>query len=150
MPVRRNPKQIGELAEVAFLHKAVSLGFVVSKPYGDSAPYDFVLGAGRCLFRVQVKSANHIWQGAYYINTHWRNSFHAENYSEDQIDILVGYIPPRDAWYIFPVSAIAHVKSVRLYPHFKRRHGLYEQWRDRWELLRSGSGTFKRRMKSAH
>ena len=136
VPIPRSPKQTGELAELAFMHKAAVLGFIVSKPYGDSAPYDFVVGSGRRLWRVQIKSANHIWQGAYYINTHWRNSFAAQNYSEEEIDFLVGCVPPCDAWYVFPVAAIAHVKSVRLYPHLKRRHGLYEMWRDRWDLLR--------------
>jgi len=135
MPVRRNPKQIGELAELAFLHKAASLGFIVSKPCGDSAPYDFVVGLGRSVLRVQIKSASHIWQGAYYINTHFGSSFHCSNYAAVHIDVLVGYVPPRDAWYIFPISVIGHVKSVRLYPHLKRPHGLYEHWRNRWDLL---------------
>ena len=34
-------KKRGELAELAFLHKAVSLGFPVSKTYGDSDRFDF-------------------------------------------------------------------------------------------------------------
>jgi hypothetical protein len=36
-------KRRGELAELAFILKAVSLGFAVSKPYGDSERYDFIL-----------------------------------------------------------------------------------------------------------
>ena len=32
---RRNRKVAGEMAEAAFLHKAMELGLVVSKPWGD-------------------------------------------------------------------------------------------------------------------
>jgi len=46
----------GELAELAFLFKAASLGIAVAKPYGDSLPYDFMVQCGQRLLRIQVKS----------------------------------------------------------------------------------------------
>jgi hypothetical protein len=52
----RTCKQRGELAEIAFLHKAADLGFGVAKPYGDSERYDFILDSGERLWKVQVKS----------------------------------------------------------------------------------------------
>jgi PD-(D/E)XK endonuclease len=51
-------KQRGELAELAFMFKAINMGFGVAKPWGDSERYDFILNAGRVHWRVQVKS---IW-----------------------------------------------------------------------------------------
>ncbi len=54
-------KQRGELAEIAFLHKAANLGFGVAKPYGDSERYDFILDSGERLWRVQVKSVAAIY-----------------------------------------------------------------------------------------
>jgi hypothetical protein len=36
-------KRQGELAELAFMSKAASLGFGVAKPYGDSERFDFIL-----------------------------------------------------------------------------------------------------------
>ena len=43
-------KRRGEIAEAAFLQKAASLGFSVSKPWGESDRYDFILEtiAGAC------------------------------------------------------------------------------------------------------
>jgi hypothetical protein len=38
-----NPKLIGERAECAFMHQALERGLIVSKPFGDSAPYDFII-----------------------------------------------------------------------------------------------------------
>ena len=52
----RPPKRRGELAELAFMQKAISLGFGVAKPWGDSDRYDFILDAGGRLSRVQVRS----------------------------------------------------------------------------------------------
>src|SRR5206468_9494879 len=51
-------KPQGEMAELCFLCRATTLGLTVSKPYGDSARYDFVVDAGAGLLRVQVKSVS--------------------------------------------------------------------------------------------
>src|SRR2546430_9280028 len=53
---RPNTKRTGELAEAAFLHKAVGLGLKVTKPWGDSERYDFVVDAGERLWRGRIKS----------------------------------------------------------------------------------------------
>jgi len=37
---------IRKLAELAFAHKASAMDFKVSKPYGDSERYDFVVDSG--------------------------------------------------------------------------------------------------------
>ena len=42
-----NTKRRGELAEIAFAHKAIAQGFPVAKPFGDSERYDFVLDGGQ-------------------------------------------------------------------------------------------------------
>ena len=58
-PLVRGPldaKQKGEVGELAFLHKAASLGFGVAQPHGDSELYDFILDSGERFWRVQVKS----------------------------------------------------------------------------------------------
>ena len=52
-------KALGEAAEAAFLAKVTSLGFGVSKTWGDSERYDFILDSGQKLWRVQVKSSRH-------------------------------------------------------------------------------------------
>ena len=42
-PGKLTPKQLGEIAEAEFIAKAVGLGFVVARPWGDSEPYDFIV-----------------------------------------------------------------------------------------------------------
>ena len=50
----RPPKVIGEWVELRFMSRAADKGLTISKPYGDSAPFDFVVGR-RKLHRVQVR-----------------------------------------------------------------------------------------------
>jgi hypothetical protein len=52
------PKAAGEAAELAFMARAAALGLAISKPLGDSASYDVILGSCGRLLRVQVKSVS--------------------------------------------------------------------------------------------
>src|SRR5947209_17003098 len=54
---RPDGKRLGEATEAAFLAKACTLDFAVSKPWGDSRRYDFVVEFGGTFWRVQVKTA---------------------------------------------------------------------------------------------
>jgi hypothetical protein len=54
----RNFKWRGEIAELGFLHKLAGMGFAVTKPYGGSESYDFIVDSGNRLWRVQVKSGS--------------------------------------------------------------------------------------------
>ena len=42
-------KRKGEMAELLFALKAISMGFSVSKPFGDSDPYDLVVESQRAI-----------------------------------------------------------------------------------------------------
>lgn len=55
----------GELGEMAFMHKATSLGFALALPYGHLHRYDFILEGGRNLWRVQVKTSGCLVRGFY-------------------------------------------------------------------------------------
>ena len=61
-PGRLTPKQLGEIAEAEFIAKAVGMGLVVAKPWGDSEPYDFIVNPKKSFifWRVRVKSAHTI------------------------------------------------------------------------------------------
>jgi len=55
-------------------------------------------------------------------------------YTADEIDFLVGYVFPLDAWYIFPVSVVENRKSVCVRPGLKKSK--YRQYEEAWALLR--------------
>jgi hypothetical protein len=99
----RNEKEKGELGELAFLHKAASLGFGVAKPYGDSESYDFILDSGERFWRVQVKSIYSHSRRVYRAHAQHRNG---RRYKAEEVDFLVAYIVPLDIWYVIPMSCM--------------------------------------------
>jgi hypothetical protein len=136
IPLVRGPlwsKRRGEVSELAFFHKAASLGFGVAKPWGDSERYDFILDSGQRLWRVQVKSGCHHRKRCYDLHGRCGNQEKAL-YTSEEIDIFVAYLVPIDVWYIIPVEKIEK-KSLLFYPYGGARHGRYEQYREAWGLM---------------
>jgi hypothetical protein len=104
---RPTRKPLGELAELAFMSKAASLGFGVAKPYGDSERFDFILSWDHRLWRVQVKSPR--TARVYEIGAHacW-GGVDTYTYTKNEIDLIVAYVAyvvPEDTWYVFPIEA---------------------------------------------
>jgi PD-(D/E)XK endonuclease len=137
----RPPKARGELAEARFLARAMDLGFVVSKPFGDSARYDFVVDCGGRLSRVQVKSA---WTPAHHGGYQFGASpaqlknQPARPYRRDEIDFIVACIVPEDAWFIVPIRALA-TRNHFFLPAGSRPHPL-SRYREAWRLLQRAKG----------
>lgn len=131
---RPTSKRRGEVAEAAFVAKVSGLGFGVAKPWGDSDPYDFIVQMGGRLSKVQVKSAHVIGQdGCYSFRAHG-HSYKA--YRKDEIDALVAYVVPEDAWYVFPVRVIQRMKSLKLFPGSRKKRSRFEKYREAWGILR--------------
>ena len=127
-------KRRGEMAEAAFLHKASTLGFGVSKPWGDSEPYDLIVDSGERLWKVQVKSAYRSGEyGGYTFHAYGNESKKA--YSLKDIDVLVAYIVPEDLWYVLPVRLFRKIKGIKLFPRSRRRMSKYEMYREDWQSL---------------
>src|SRR5579864_8291970 len=137
-PVHRNTKRTGELSEAAFLLKAETLGFHVSRPWGDSERYDFILDAGSRLWRVQLKCTEVIRARGYDIQPIY--AIYGQGkvvYTADEIDVLVAHIIPKDTWYVLPVEAFVPCKSLRFYPDIVCRRARWERYREAWHLLRN-------------
>ena len=141
MPRRRPPtKPKGDWVECEFMASATRRGLTVSKPYGDSTRYDFMVDAGvksgqaGRISRVQVKSVSVLDQDSYRL-TLSRGGGSKTGYRCCEIDFLAGYVIPQDVWYIIPVRAVARLKSIRLCPHRPSRRRL-ELYREAWRLLR--------------
>jgi len=138
----RNKKEKGELAELAFLHKAASLGFGVSKPYGDSERYDFILDSGERFWRVQVKSTSSRpgrGRSGYIVPSHTGRGRTVKPYKAEEIDFFVVYIVPRDVWYVVPVNQVAPFQCLSFYPSGCRIGGYFERYREAWHLMAPGA-----------
>ena len=135
MPLNpRNRKVKREWAEIAFLSKAHRLGFIVSRPWGDSDHYDFVIeGKRRRLYRIQVKSAWKTYEYIYRINT--ARTGNRYRYSTRDVDFIVAYVVPEDAWYVIPLRALGRRKVIAVFPHRPKSRSKFEKFRDNWRLL---------------
>jgi hypothetical protein len=134
-------KRKGELSELAFAYKAASMGFGVAKPYGDSEHFDFIVSSGERLWRVQVKSCYKRDGHAYPIRTCRNQNGRFEVYRPEEIDVIVVYLPPENAWYVIPIAAIRKRRWLYFHPNVRHR-GVhqYERYREAWHLMRDREG----------
>jgi hypothetical protein len=132
--VTRTPaKRLGEMAEAAFLAKASRLKFGVACPWGDSDRYDFIVDAGKKLWKVQVKSAHRVGEdGTYSFRAHGSSM---AAYQADEIDVLVAYVVPEDVWYVFPVRELGGLRSLKLFPGSRKKRSKFEKYREAWWIL---------------
>ena len=129
----RNTKRAGDLAEIAFLYRAMGLGMVVSKPFGDNARYDFVVDGGRGCLRVQVKSSSRLHsEGRYNVNVGRHVAKGAVAYLASEIDFVAVLIVPEARWYIFPVAELAGRVGLKIPVAGK---GPFEGFVEAWGLL---------------
>jgi hypothetical protein len=139
----KDGKMRGEWAELRFMARASEQGLGVSKPWGDSRAYDFIIEHKGKLLRVQVKSTTHPRYHSYVCCFHGHKN---RRYTAEQIDFVAAYIVPKDIWFIFPIAVIMKVhSSAVLSPHMKvSKYGPYQE---AWHLLRGeGDSTFGRKI----
>jgi hypothetical protein len=128
-------KQRGELAEMMFMVKAARKGFATAKPYGDSRRYDFIVDVGQRLWRVQVKSSSARQYGSYMVNLQRNLNGEVVAYDSSEIDFVVVYVMPCDAWYVIPVEALAGQKTAKLCLHDNPRSGRLGKYWEAWGLM---------------
>jgi hypothetical protein len=132
------PKLLGEMAEMEFLAHCARLGFRVSRPFGDSYPYDVIVDNQRTCWRVQVKfTATRGRNGLYQV--HSSRSIcvsQTKYYPESEIDFMAFYLVRVKTWYIVPIHALRRRLTVTLYAPYCRHRGIYSQYFEAWRLLK--------------
>jgi hypothetical protein len=148
-------KQCGEWVELQFMAQAASRGLSVSKPWGDSLAYDFVVEQRGRFLRVQslaLRSESDEWvkgfssrngRGGYLCRLRHGGSG-KQRYCFDDVDLFAVYILPAQAWYLIPSAKVLLPTPkmwLRLYPDGPPRPGRhtrdhdYEPYREAWGLL---------------
>jgi hypothetical protein len=130
----KDPKARGEWVESVFMARAGEHGLAVSKPWGDSASYDFVIGRPGRFVSVQVKSTVCRSGGGYECCIKGKKD---EPYEPGSFDFLAAHVVLEDAWYILPVGKVAGRETVCLFS--KSKYARYEDYLEAWHLLREAS-----------
>jgi hypothetical protein len=126
----KNCKKRGEWAELVFATRALELGLLLARPWGESSGYDFTVDQGTRIVRVQVKST--IFPEGNGYSCTLKNS--RGPYKKNTFDFVAAYIIPQDIWYILPEKKIRGMWSVGLHPELAiSKYGQYEE---AWHLLR--------------
>jgi len=137
MPPRvlSHPKRRGEWVELQFMARAAAHGLVVSKPWGDTARYDFVVESDGKFHRVQVKSTMAPHGKGYLCNAHTMGPDNRTvlRYDRSQIDFFAFFVVPEDLWYIVPVEASERRRSAILNPRNTKNR--YWRYLEAWHLL---------------
>ena len=123
-------KERGEWGELCFMARAAEHGLRVTKPWGESAPYDFAIEYNGHFLRVQVKCTSKKRLQSYVCSV----SSNRGPYSSDEIDFVAAYIIPTNTWYILPLAAFHRSFDVWLTPH--RKNSRYAQYKEAWHLLK--------------
>jgi len=128
-------KERGELAEMMFMVKAAQKGLIVAKPYGDSRRYDFIVDVGRGLWRVQVRSSTALQYGSYMINLQRHLNGKLVPYDPAEIDFVVAFVMPCEAWFVIPIEAIAGRKTAKVCLKGNPRSGMLGKYWEAWGLM---------------
>lgn len=129
-----DPKLRGEWAESVFMERAGARGLAVSKPWGDSKSYDFVVGRPGRFVGVQVKSTVAEEGGGYLCCIRGRGN---KAYARGSFDFLAAYVVLENVWYIIPAEKVAGKESIGLFSQSK--HAKFEAYREAWDLLREAA-----------
>jgi hypothetical protein len=128
-----HPKKRGEWVELQFMARATAHGLTVSKPWGDTVMYDYVVESNGTFRRVQVKSSMALIRHDYVCSCH-PPTRPKQAYTEDEIDFIAIFIIPMDIWYIIPVSAVQMRKwGIAINP--MRKRSKYFRYLEAWHLL---------------
>jgi hypothetical protein len=137
--ILHNPKRTGEHSEIAFLFRSDQRRFAISKPFGDSEKYDYILDNRPKpkvqLFRIQVKCTECLRAGAYETRAEYTVGKGRAVYTKRDIDFIAAHVVPLDIWYIIPVEVCTPQPMLRFYPHRKARKMRLEKYREAWHLL---------------
>lgn len=125
----------GVSGELSFAARAAEHDMTILFPYNNTTPYDVVVDAGHGFQRVQVKTTNNYnkERDCYRVATSHGHGGVKVTYTQDDAD-YVACQTPDNTWYIIPITEVEGVGSINLYPH-RGSLGVYELWRERWDLL---------------
>ena len=127
----KDAKARGEWVESVFMARAGERGLAVSKPWGESRSYDFVIGHPGRFVSVQVKSTVCRSGGGYECCLRGRGN---KAYARGSFDFVAAYVVKKDAWYIIPAEKVLGRETVCLFS--KSKFARYEEYREAWDLLR--------------
>jgi len=100
-------KDIGNIAEINFIHRFITHRVPVSIPYGNAEPYDIIIETIEGFKSIQIKNANYKdGKVTAYIDNRQGYSNYTHNSYKGVVDYLGIYCPQLDECYIIPSNEL--------------------------------------------
>lgn len=127
-------KKQGEWVELQFMARAAAHGLTVSKPWGESSPYDCVVESDRVFNRVQIKSTTKFRDNGYEcVINDFVAKRHRRRYAPGDFDFYAIYLIRENLWYVIPASVVEGKRAICLNPHYRKSR--YISYLEAWHLL---------------
>lgn len=111
----------------------------VSKPWGDSYRYDFIVDWEGRLSRTQVRSTEYrSGLKGYAVHASFFSGREAVPLTAKHVDVLVAFISTRNIWYVLPVTAFSPRVNLCFYPDGSMKGALFEEYREAWWVMMGG------------
>src|SRR3954464_7933859 len=125
-PIRnfKTPKQRGEWVEMRFMARAAEEGLHVSKPWGESTAYDFIVEYASHCRRIQVKSTRMHRDNGFICHVVGSNR---APYLQGAFDFVAVYVLLPGVWFIIPqrtTNAVFLRPGVLKYKNYQYGRGL--------------------------
>lgn len=139
-----NTKTRGLLSETRFLAKCSEYGITVSQPFGDNAPYDFIMDVNGQLLKVQCKTLM-LYDEVYWLQatsvTFHKGKTSVRDYI-GKVDLYYAYHPETGIEVL--VDANKHPKSLKMRASPPLRNYAYNKLSDhQFEKFVENLGLFK-------
>ena len=115
----------GDLAEALFIAGCLRRGHEVFKAFGNDHSSDYVIICANARVMAQVKTATIDERGDYTISTRRGRGLTRRPYGRGDFDVLVAYLPDRDALVFWTFDEICGRQNVRYNP---ARHRQPSNW----------------------
>lgn len=115
----------GDLAEAILIAGCIRRGYEVFKAFGNDHSSDYVLIRDNARVMTQVKTASIDERGDYTISTKRGRGLTRRPYGRGDFDVLVAYLPDRDALVFWTFDEICGRQNVRYNP---ARHRQPSNW----------------------
>lgn len=130
---RSYSKEIGTIAEQAFILEALKQGFGVSVPIDDNLPYDVLIDNGKKILKIQIKTSQGSG-GIYNVNTTKSKN---RSYNSSDFDFACVYIEKLNIFYIMPIEEfVEHKGNIRIVEgSYKGRNSKLFERQNAWHIL---------------
>ena len=136
MPRRHNQRhRTGDIGEAAFVLRATQLRLPLFRPLNAKGPADYLSDNGRTRPAVQIKTAGQRCSKNSYHTTIARGRHKNIPYQKHEIDFLVIYVLPEQAFYILPHKFLKGRVALNVPSTRRKNLGPYAQYLEAWHLL---------------